>query len=376
MGNGAFNGREALLLLELLDDTDDEKYSEFLEEYRIRSLIKKYSDYIRFPIRMEISREKKKEGSETEYETEYETVTLNSMTPIWKKHKNELTDEDYNQFYREKFYDYNEPLLHLHNRSEGTVTYNSLLYIPAKAPYDFYTKDYEKGLQRIGFSSVDELIKTINEMDRGYYPDMIEQVDFSIKTGELVKEDHLINGVYFTYYTKCIAETDGKAMLAASIQTYGGDVDKSTNDLFEKYSRMLIDTYDHISVMDPAKNTVITRLYSKFGFSEEYTQLPLDEAIRRFAENEVAECDRERFLQFMEPSTIRERMNKINHRYFQLPFQYRTQNGEYKMMDTKVIKVFMGPSDIYIFSIEAMSEQVYKAAELLLNAHPELFDFT
>lgn len=235
---------------------------------------------------------------------------------------------------------------------------------------------YEKGLQRIGFSSVDELIKTINEMDRGYYPDMIEQVDFSIKTGEIVKEDHLINGVYFTYYTKCIAETDGKAMLAASIQTYGGDVDKSTNDLFEKYSRMLIDTYDHISVIDPAKNTVITRLYSKFGFSEEYTQLPLDEAIRRFAENEVAECDRERFIQFMEPSTIRERMNKINHRYFQLPFQYKTQSGEYKMMDTKVIKVFMGPSDVYIFSIEAMSEQAHKAAELLLNAHPELFDFT
>ena len=135
------------IILELLDDTDDEKYSEFLEEYRIRSLIKKYSDYIRYPIRMEISRQKKKEGSESEYETEFETVTLNSMTPIWKKNKNELKDEDYNRFYSEKFYDYTEPLLHIHSRSEGTVTYNSLLYIPAKAPYDYYTKEYEKGLQ-------------------------------------------------------------------------------------------------------------------------------------------------------------------------------------------------------------------------------------
>ena len=135
------------IVLELLDDTDDEKYSEFLEEFRIRQLVKKYSDYIRFPIRMEITRKHLKEGSETEYETSIDVETLNSMTPMWKKNKNELTDEDYNNFYREKFFDYTEPLLHIHNRSEGTVTYNSLLYIPAKAPYDYYTKDYEKGLQ-------------------------------------------------------------------------------------------------------------------------------------------------------------------------------------------------------------------------------------
>ena len=136
------------IILELLDDTDDEKYSEFLEEFRIRQLVKKYSDYIRFPIRMEVSREKLKEGSESEYETHIEVETLNSMTPMWKKNKNELTDEDYNNFYRDKFFDYNgAPLVHIHNRSEGTVTYNSLLYIPAKAPFDYYSKDYEKGLQ-------------------------------------------------------------------------------------------------------------------------------------------------------------------------------------------------------------------------------------
>ena len=135
------------IVLELIDDAEEEKYSEYLEEFRIRQLVKKYSDYIRFPIRMEISREKLKEGSESEYETTVEVETLNSMTPMWKKNKNELTDDDYNTFYRDKFFDYTPPLLHLHNRSEGTVTYNSLLYIPAKAPYDFYTKDYEKGLQ-------------------------------------------------------------------------------------------------------------------------------------------------------------------------------------------------------------------------------------
>ena len=134
------------IVLELLDDTDDEKYSEYLEEFRIRQLVKKYSDYIRFPVQMEIERTQNKEGSETETETVREMATLNSMTPMWKKNKTELTEDDYTNFYQEKYFDYTAPLLHIHNRSEGTVTYNSLLYVPARAPYDYYTKDFEKGL--------------------------------------------------------------------------------------------------------------------------------------------------------------------------------------------------------------------------------------
>ena len=135
------------IVLELIDDTDDEKYSDYLEEYRLRSLVKKYSDYIRFPIRMETTHEHLKEGTEDEYESHTELETLNSQTPMWKKNKNELTEDDYTKFYRDKFYDYTAPLMHIHSRSEGAVTYNSLLYIPAKAPYDYYTKEYEKGLQ-------------------------------------------------------------------------------------------------------------------------------------------------------------------------------------------------------------------------------------
>ena len=135
------------IVLELLDDTDDEHYSDYLEEYRLRTLVKKYSDYIRFPIRMEVTHQHPVEGKEGEYETHVEVETLNSMTPLWKKNKNELTDEQYNQFYHEKFFDYSEPLLHIHSRTEGAVTYNSLLYIPSRAPYDYYTKEYEKGLQ-------------------------------------------------------------------------------------------------------------------------------------------------------------------------------------------------------------------------------------
>ena len=135
------------IILSVKDDTEDEKYSEYLEQYRLQSIIKKYSDYIRFPVKMDVEHSRKKEGTEDEYETFIERETINSMVPIWKKNKNELKDEDYNNFYKEKFFDYTDPIRHVHVKTEGTATYNALLYIPAKAPYDYYTREFEKGLQ-------------------------------------------------------------------------------------------------------------------------------------------------------------------------------------------------------------------------------------
>ncbi len=143
------------IILELLDDTDDEKYSEFLDQYRIKNLIRKYSDYIRFPIKMEVthsrpieqSEEDKQAGKAPEYEDYIEIETLNSMIPLWKKSKSELKEDDYNHFYTEKFNDYSKPLKYSHVVNEGMPSYNALLYIPANAPFDFYSKEYEKGLQ-------------------------------------------------------------------------------------------------------------------------------------------------------------------------------------------------------------------------------------
>lgn len=132
--------------LEIKDNSEDENYDEFLEQYRIQSLVKKYSDYIRYPIKMEMEKSRKKDDSE-EFETYMEKETLNSMVPIWKKNKAELKDEDYSIFYKEKFYDYTDPIKYIHAKTEGTATYNALLFIPSKAPYDYYTKEYEKGLQ-------------------------------------------------------------------------------------------------------------------------------------------------------------------------------------------------------------------------------------
>lgn len=136
-----------VITLHLKDDDEDFKYSEYLEEYKIRSIIKKYSDYIRYPIIMEVENRVLKEGSENEYETTREDATLNSMVPIWKKDKKDVTEEDYNNFYSDKFYDYEKPMKVINSKVEGQCSYNSLLFIPSHAPYDFYTKEYEKGLQ-------------------------------------------------------------------------------------------------------------------------------------------------------------------------------------------------------------------------------------
>lgn len=138
--------------LTLKDDTEDESYKEFAEQWKVKSLVKKYSDYIRFPIRMDMEKSKLKEGTgtddkEPEYESYIETETLNSMTPLWRKNKSEITDEEYNKFYKEKYYDYTDPLKHIHVKTEGSATYDALLFIPSKTPYDYYTKEYEKGLQ-------------------------------------------------------------------------------------------------------------------------------------------------------------------------------------------------------------------------------------
>ncbi len=135
------------IILKIKPNTEDNNYDEYLEEYTIQHIIKKYSDYIRYPIKMDIQKSRLKEGSTDDYETYTEKETLNSMVPIWRKNKNEITEDEYNQFYKEKFMDYADPAKVIHSSTEGTATYNAMLFIPAKAPMNFYTKDYEKGLQ-------------------------------------------------------------------------------------------------------------------------------------------------------------------------------------------------------------------------------------
>ena len=126
--------------------SDDYNYSDFLDSYNIESLVKKYSDYIRYPIKMNVTRRELKKGSKDEYEDVVKEETLNSMIPLWKKDKKKIKDEEYNSFYQSKFYDYQNPLRVIHSSVEGLCSYKSLLFIPSHAPYDYYSKEYEKGL--------------------------------------------------------------------------------------------------------------------------------------------------------------------------------------------------------------------------------------
>ncbi len=138
------------IIMHIKEDTEDEKYSEFLESWRLQELVRKYSDYIRFPIRMEVSKTRRKEGSpddKPEYETYTEEETLNSMVPIWQRRKSSVKPEEYNKFYRDKFHDYADPQRVITVSAEGAVTYKALLFIPGATPFDYYTKEYEKGLQ-------------------------------------------------------------------------------------------------------------------------------------------------------------------------------------------------------------------------------------
>ena len=136
-----------VITLHIKEDTDADRYSDYLETYKLTSIVKKYSDYIRYPITMDVETTKPVEGKEGEYETFTETKTLNSMIPLWRKNKSEITEDEYNSFYSDKFYDYEKPAKVIHSKVEGQATYDALLFIPKRAPYDYYTKNFEKGLQ-------------------------------------------------------------------------------------------------------------------------------------------------------------------------------------------------------------------------------------
>ncbi len=173
------------ITLYIKDDKDEEKYSEFLEEYRLRNLVKKYSDYIRYPIKMEVAKSRKKDDSD-EYESYRETETLNSMVPLWKRPASEVTAEEYNSFYTEKFYDYEPPVRVITQKSEGTATFTALLFIPAHTPFDYYTKEFEKGLEL--YSSGVMIMEKCGELIPDYFSFVKGLVDSADLTLNISRE--------------------------------------------------------------------------------------------------------------------------------------------------------------------------------------------
>lgn len=194
--------------LHIKDDTEEEKYSEFLDSYRISSLVKKYSDYIRYPIVMDVETRKLKEGTEDEYETVLEQRTLNSMVPLWKKSKNELKSEDYNNFYKDKFMDYTDPAHVIHSKTEGQVTYDALLFVPSHPPFDYYTKEFEKGLQL--YSNGVLIMDKCGELLPDYFSfvkGLVDSPDLSLNISrELLQHDYQLKLIAKNIEKKVISE--------------------------------------------------------------------------------------------------------------------------------------------------------------------------
>ena len=178
------------IVLQIKADTDEEKYSDFLEEYRLRGLIKKYSDYIRYPIRMPITRQRKLEDRE-EYETYTEIETLNSMVPIWKRAQGDVSEDEYKSFYRDKFYDFEAPARIITQKLEGTATYTALMFIPQHAPFNYYTKEYEKGLEL--YSSGVMIMERCGELLPDYFgfvKGLVDSSDLSLNISrEMLQHD-------------------------------------------------------------------------------------------------------------------------------------------------------------------------------------------
>jgi len=182
------------ITLKLKNDDDTYKYSELLDNNKIKDLIKKYSDYIKYPINMDVESRQLKEGTENEYETITKHETINSMLPLWKKDKNEITEEQYNEFYHNNFFDYSDPIKTIHTKVEGLCSYNALLFIPSHAPYDFYTKEYEKGLQLYSngvliMDKCSDLLPDYFSFVRG----LVDSSDLSLNISrEILQQDHQV----------------------------------------------------------------------------------------------------------------------------------------------------------------------------------------
>ena len=192
-----FDGHGTEITLYLLDDTEEEQYDKYLKDYTISSLVKKYSDYIRYPIRMEMTHERLKEGSDKEYESYQELETLNSRVPIWRRKKEDVTQEDYNNFYRDKFFDYQDPTRVLTTDVEGAVTYSALLFIPKSLPYDYYTKNFEKGLQLYcnGVMIMEKCPDLLPDYF-GFVRGIVDSADFSLNISrEMLQHDRQLKAI-------------------------------------------------------------------------------------------------------------------------------------------------------------------------------------
>ncbi|MED3647174.1 molecular chaperone HtpG [Halalkalibacterium halodurans] len=262
------------ITLKLKENTEDESYDEFLEEYRLQSIIKKYSDFIRYPIKMDVTKRELKEGTEDEYEDVIEEQTINSMVPIWRKNKNELKDEDYTNFYHEKRYGFDQPLKHIHISVDGAVRYNAILFIPENIPFDYYTKEFEKGLEL--YSNGVLIMEKCPDLLPDYYSfvkGMVDSEDLSLNISrEMLQHDRQL---------KLIAKNI-KNKITSHLKTLLKDEREKFEQFYRSFGRQL--KYGVYSDFGANKEDLQDLLL--FYSSTEKKMVTLDEYVSRMKEDQ------------------------------------------------------------------------------------------
>lgn len=267
-------GNGTIITLKIKESTEDENYDEYLEEYRLKSIIKKYSDFIRYPIKMDVTSSRLKEGSEDEYEQYTEEQTINSMVPIWRKNKNELTDEDYEQFYHEKHYGFDKPIKHLHIKVDGSVRYNAILYIPESIPFDYYSKEFEKGLEL--YSNGVLIMEKCPDLLPDYFSfvkGMVDSEDLSLNISrEILQQDKQLKFIAKNIKTKIKKELEH--MLKTEREKY--------DTFYQSFGRQLkFGAYDNFG-----QDKDVLQDLLMFYSSKEKKQVTLDEYISRMPEDQ------------------------------------------------------------------------------------------
>ncbi|HBF39438.1 MAG TPA: molecular chaperone HtpG, partial [Firmicutes bacterium] len=262
------------IILKLKENTEDENYDEFLEEYRLKGLIKKYSDFIRYPIKMDITTSKLKEGSKDEYEDHVEEQTVNSMVPIWRKNRNELKDEDYEKFYEDNHYGFDKPVKHIHISADGAVTYTAILYIPETTPYDYYTKEYEKGLEL--YSSGVMIMNKCPDLLPDYFSfvkGLVDSADLSLNISrEMLQHDRQL---------KLIAKN-----IKTKIKNELLELLKSDREKYEKFYQSFGRQLKYGVYSDFGGNKDMLQDLLMFYSSKEKKPVTLDEYLSRMAEDQ------------------------------------------------------------------------------------------
>ncbi|KOY13745.1 molecular chaperone HtpG [Paenibacillus xylanivorans] len=262
------------IVLTIKENTEEDSYDEFLEEYRLRSIIKKYSDFIRYPIKMDVTGQRPKEGTENEFEEYKEEQTVNSMVPIWSKNKSELTEDDYTNFYMEKRYGFDKPLKHLHISADGAVVYNAILFIPENTPFDYYTKEYEKGLELYsnGVLIMDKCGDLLPDYF-GFVKGMVDSEDLSLNISrEMLQHDRQLS----------LIAKNIKNKIKSQLQSLLKDERENYEKFYQAFGRQL--KYGVYSDYGVNKDTLQDLLL--FSSSKEKKLVSLDEYVSRMPEDQ------------------------------------------------------------------------------------------